>query len=208
MKRNVKATPRSRKGMLNFFKDRGIVYLERSRIAWRPLLTKALHQSPYYLENEAYFRELCDRYGEQIRRADKAPLYIEEVGDDVGYGVFAAADIEAGAFIGEYAGVVQPAEDEAGRPLDAGGYESDYSWYYLDEVPGAPDLEINGRLEGNELRFVNHSDTPNLEVEHTLFEGQWVLFFTAARDIRKGEQLLISYGEAYWEDGWRDCEAL
>lgn len=208
MKRKPTAIYRSRKEILNFFKDSGIAYLERSRIAWRPLLAKALHQSPYFLENEAYFQELSLRYGEQIRRADKAPLYIAEVDHAVGYGVFAAADIEKEAFIGEYAGVVQRAEAEAGRALDAGGYESDYSWYYLDEVPGAPDLEINGRLEGNELRFVNHSDAPNLEVEHTLLEGQWVLFFTAARSIRKGEQLLISYGEAYWEDGWRDCEFL
>ena len=208
MKRSPAITYRSREEIRGFFKEQGIVYLTRSRVAWRPLLSRPLHSSPYYLENETHFQELCRHYGDQIRQGHMAPLYIGRIDEDVGYGVFAAADIPAGSFIGEYAGVVQRAKTDAGHPLDAGGYESDYSWYYLDDVPGAPDLEINGRLEGNELRFVNHGDTPNLEVEHTLFQGQWVLFFTAARDIRTDEQLLISYGEAYWEDGWRDCESL
>ena len=182
--------------------------MKRTRVDWAPLKTMALDQSPYYLENIDYFQELRDSYGDLIRQGGKAALYIGRVDAAIGYGVFAAADIQKGAFIGEYAGVVQRAGEDAGCELENGGFESDYSWYYLDDVAGAPDLEINGRLEGNELRFVNHSQTPNLEVEHTLIEGQWVIFFIAARKIKKDEQLLISYGEGYWEDGWRDREAL
>jgi len=35
-----------------------------------------------------------------------------------------------------------------------------------------------------------------------------VLFFKTARKIRADEQLLISYGEAYWEEGYRDLKSL
>lgn len=208
MKRTNQERYRTKEEILSFFKRQGLVYLERTRIDWPPLRSKALDRSPYYLENQAYFQELCRTYGDKIRQGAKAPMDIRKIDGAVGYGVFAAADIEKNAFIGEYAGVVQPACENAGHRLDAGGFESDYAWYYLDDVPDAPELEINGRLEGNELRFVNHSDRPNVEVEHTLFEGQWIIIFTAARHIEKDEQLLISYGEAYWEDGWRNQKSI
>ena len=94
---------------------------------------------------------------------------------------------------------MQVSSENSGRTLPEGGYESDFSWYYMDDIQEAPNLEINGRLEGNEMRFVNHGNTPNVEVEHTLHKGQWVLFFTAKQDIQADEQLLISYGEEYWK---------
>jgi len=58
------------------------------------------------------------------------------------------------------------------------------------------------------MRFVNHSPAPNLDVEHMLHHGLWVLFFTAAKEIQDGEQLLISYGEQYWEEGYRSPAVL
>jgi SET domain-containing protein len=66
-----------------------------------------------------------------------------------------------------------------------------------------PELEVNARREGNEMRFVNHGEPPNLRVEHTLIDGHWALFYVAGRDIEKGEELLASYGNQYWEDGLR-----
>jgi len=117
--------------------------------------------------------------------------------------VFAAEDINETDFIGEYAGVVQIGDSYEDWTDTSKGYETDFTWYYLDNIKGGPTLEINGRLEGNEMRFLNHGSEPNVSVEHTLLNNQWVLFFTADRDIKKDEQLLISYGEAYWEDGYR-----
>ena len=110
-----------------------------------------------------------------------------------GYGVFAGSELKKGAFLGEYTGVIQEAEEIAGQELDEGGFESDYSWYYLEEIEQAPTLEINGRFEGNELRYVNHGNEPNVDVEHALIDGYWVLFFKTARKINAEEQLLISY---------------
>ncbi len=199
---------RTKKEIQSLFEELGIVYRTRTRVDWEPLLTRNLYKSPYYIENREEFESLAQRYGPAIDRAAMAPIYIRKVNPTIGYGVFAARDIGKGDFIGEYAGVVQISGKFTNCYNQDKGYESDYSWYYLDKVDRAPALEINGRLEGNEMRFVNHGEQPNLCVEHTLYRGQWILFFTAATDIKKDEQLLISYGEGYWEEEYRDCKAI
>ena len=208
MNANVPEDYRTRAEIARFFNRNGLVYLERTRVAWRPLLSMDLSRREYYLENQDYFEETSRCYARLIQESDMAPVYIRKINDKVGYGVFAGSELEKGAFIGEYTGVIQEAEEEAGQELDEGGFESDYSWYYLEEIKQAPTLEISGRFEGNELRYVNHSNEPNVEVEHILIDGYWVLFFKTARKIRADEQLLISYGEAYWEDSYRDLKSL
>jgi len=162
-----------------------------------------LANSPYYLENKELFQEFFIRYHEDIEKGNLAPVYIKGINERLGFGVFAADKIKKDDFIGEYAGVVQIPEKGAGEEIEEGGYESDFSWYYLDKIEGGPELEINGRREGNEMRFVNHSDDFNVDVEHMIHDGHWIIFFKAARDIEKDEQLLISYGEDYWEEDYR-----
>ena len=208
MNTDISEVYRTREEIARFFEQNGLVYLKRSRVAWRPLLDMDLSRREYYLENKTYFDEIRLRYAPLIEDSRMAPVYIRRIDGKVGYGLFAGTDLENDAFIGEYTGVIQEAEEDAGRELAAGGFESDYSWYYLEEIEQAPNLEINGRFEGNELRYVNHSNDPNIDVEHVLIDGYWVLFFKAAREIKADEQLLISYGEAYWEDGWRDLKSI
>lgn len=194
---------RTRREIQALFDQLGLTYLARTRIDWEPLLSRRLKESPYYRRNQAVFARLSRRYGTDIDQGRIAPIYIKKIDDAIGYGVFANAPIAAGDFIGEYAGVVQISGKYTHCFSADKGYESDYSWYYLDELDLAPPLEINGRQEGNEMRFVNHGPDPNLVVEHTLHRGQWVLFFAAGRDIAQGEELRISYGEEYWEEGYR-----
>jgi SET domain-containing protein len=199
---------RTKKEILQFFKSQGLVYLERTRIDWKPLLCKKLNKSSYYKTNEAEFKKLCRQYGQLIECCHKAPLYIKKINATIGYGVFAAKNIYKDDFIGEYAGVVQIADKLSDCEEDIPGYETDYTWYYLDKIKDGPALEINGRLEGNEMRFINHSPDSNVDVDHTLYKGQWVIFFRAARDIEKDEQLLINYGEQYWEDDCRKMKSI
>lgn len=189
-----------------FFKEKNIQYLSRCRIEWEPLLKKKLWKSPYYKENKDEFFQLDTLYGNMIEQCAMASVYIDKVNDKIGYGLFAASPMKKGDFIGEYTGVVRKTV-EITEAFDGGGWETDFSWDYPDEVPGV-DLEINGRLEGNELRFVNHGQNCNLDVEHTLHKGQWVIFFIANRDIKVGEQLLVSYGEEYWNGGFRQRDGL
>ncbi|MBN2658304.1 MAG: SET domain-containing protein-lysine N-methyltransferase [Spirochaetales bacterium] len=192
--------------ILKFFSDRKIRYLARSRVEWKPLLKKKLYKSPYYIENRAEFCELDEKYGKQIDNSEMAPVYIRKINEKVGYGLFAATGLKKGDFIGEYTGVVRETV-ELTESFEDGSWETDFSWDYPDEV-GDIELEINGRLEGNELRFVNHGNDCNLDVEHTLHKGLWVVFFVANRDIEKDEQLFVSYGEEYWNGGFREFDEL
>ncbi len=203
----TKKTYKTKREIHDFFKKQGIVYLKRTKVAWQPLYAKKLDRSDYYKENEDEFRALNHRYAGEIERNYMAPVYIKEIAYDIGFGVFAAETIKKNEFIGEYTGVVQIPCENSGEAT-CNGYESDFSWYYLDEIDDGTILEINGRLEGNEMRFVNHGSEPNVYVDHMLYNGQWVIFFKAARQILKDEQLLISYGEDYWNDGYRDLSEL
>jgi len=199
---------RTNEEIQGFFIKKGIMYLERSETAWMPLLSMRLDQSEYYQSNKDEFRRLSNTYSQDLDACRMAPVYIKRIDKHIGHGVFAADIIKKDDFIGEYTGVVQVAGEESGRELGGGGYESDFSWYYLDDIEGGPVLEINSLLAGNEMRFVNHSTAPNVDVEHMLHLGLWVIFFKAARDIKSGEQLLISYGEDYWDEGCRELAAL
>jgi SET domain-containing protein len=189
-----------------FFKDRNIVYLKRSRIEWQPLLKKKLHKSDYYITNIEEFRELDKRYGPDIENSTIAPVYIRKINDKIGFGLFAGEDLSEGDFIGEYTGVIRISE-EMTETFEDGSYETDFSWDYPDET-GDVELEINGRQEGNELRFVNHNQNYNLNVEHTLHKGQWLIFFVAKRDIKADEQLFVSYGDEYWSGGFRELSSI
>ncbi len=195
---------RTKSEIREFFKTQGVVYIKRTRVQWKPLLSMRLDQSDYYKTNEEEFKALCGLYSDSIKNSRMAPVYIKKIDDNIGFGVFVAEDISKGDFIGEYAGVVQISGKDSGRELEEGGYESDFTWYYLDDIKDGPALEISGRLEGNEMRFINHSIEPNLDVEHTVLKGQWVIFFKARVDMKKDTQLLISYGAEYWEDGYRE----
>ncbi len=190
------------------FQELGVTYLSRTRIDWEPLLTMSVTESPYYRAHQKIFDTLAQRYGRDIATGTLAPLYIKKIDETIGFGVFAAEALKKDDFIGEYAGVIQISGKYTHCYQAETGYESDYSWYYVDELEHCPPLEINARREGNEMRLINHSTRPNLAVEHTLYEGQWVLFFIAARDIDKDEQLLIHYGEAYWQEDYRMSEPL
>jgi len=199
---------RTKEEIQRFFDIQGIGYLERPETTWTPLLSMQLDGSEYYRANREEFEKLSSAYSQDIEQCRIAPVYIQKIDQEIGYGVFAAEDMEQNDFVGEYTGMVQVAREESGREMEDGGYESDFSWYYLDAIEGGPVLEINGLVAGNEMRFVNHSATPNVDVEHMLHRGLWVIFFKAARDIKRGEQILISYGEGYWEQGYRDPAAL
>ena len=195
-----------RTAVLHFFKEKNIKYLQRSRVEWKPLLSMKLHKSSYYKDNFNEFHKLDLRYGKEIDNHIIASVYIKKINDKVGYGIFAAESIKKDDFIGEYAGVIQKAEKYT-EFFEDGGYETDFSWDYPDET-GTVELEINGRLEGNELRFVNHNVNHNLNVEHTLHKGQWLIFFTAKQDIEIDEQLFVHYGSEYWSGGFREEEDI
>ena len=195
------STPEERK---RFIKKQGIHYLGRARMTDHPSFKRPLKESPYYLENQEEFDHLTLLYGPSLLKEKIAPVSIRFISDEVGYGLFAEEDLEAGTFIGEYTGVVQEGFDAPPDDTGKGAYETDYTWDYPDAWYEDILFEINGLKQGNELRYVNHSFEPNLVVEHTLLDNRWAIFFLTEKFIRAGTQLTADYGEEYWSGGFRE----
>ena len=97
-----------------------------------------------------------------------------------GQGTYASRDIAAGARIIEYAGEKITKEESLRR------CERDNS--YIFSLSAEQDLD--GNVEWNTARFVNHSCAPNCDAE--LDQGR--IWLVARRLIRAGEELTFNYG--------------
>jgi hypothetical protein len=166
-----------------------------------------LNQSRYYKKNHLEFMELTERYGEYLRGNYIIPSTVRYIDSSMGRGLFTEKFILAHEYIGEYCGIVQRASPCKPVKDRLEGYATDYAWTYPVKQ-GLHHLEVNARVNGNELRFVNHSFNANCRMEHTIVDGKWVLFLIAQRDILSGEQITVDYGEEYWSSGHRTLVIL
>jgi uncharacterized protein len=105
-----------------------------------------------------------------------------EIGNSAihGRGAFAATRIAAGVRIVEYVGE-KIGKEESLRRCEA---ENEYI-FELDEA-----FDLDGNVEWNPARFVNHSCSPNCEAEYD--EGH--IYIVALRDIAPNEELTFNYG--------------
>lgn len=173
------------------FKELGIEYIDHTIIKYAPLFRMDMKQCDKYEEAPYYYDELTERYGKYVENRYLAPMSLRWLGDDVGYGVFASEDIEAEGFIGIYTGEV----------VARTSYMSvDYAWAYPLKTLEGGKIILDAKFIGNEMRFVNDSRTPNCIVKYVLgFDGIWHVCYVALTPIKKGEQILVSYGEGYWK---------
>lgn len=109
-----------------------------------------------------------------------------------GSGVFASRRIKAGREIIDYAGALL-SHDEADA-LHGGNVEAGHTFLFtLNEH-----YVIDGAVDGNAARFINHSCEPNCEaVLHEAEDGDPAhdcIVIQALRDIDRGEELTFDYG--------------
>lgn len=139
------------------------------------------------------------KYARAVQNKHYAPMYLEWISDVIGYGVFAAHDIKQGDFIGEYSGVLRSVKDS--------GDNLDYAWYYTIDGLDGKKLVVDGKSQGNELRFINHAKDPNtIRIDVLGKDGIFHVCYIASQDIAKDEQLTVSYGDGYFTS--RGMEAL
>ena len=108
-----------------------------------------------------------------------------------GNGMFAVAQIKKGERLIEYKGRRRTHEDvDAG---DSGDADSGHTFLFtLNE-----DWVIDGGLEGNDARWINHSCAPNCEAildENEDDPKQSRVFIESIRAIKPGEELTYDYG--------------
>ena len=112
-----------------------------------------------------------------------------------GLGVFATRPIPEGMRLIEYAGErLTPAEAEA-RYEDVPGERHHTFLFAIDD-----DVVVDAAVDGNDARFINHSCEPNTFFRCTPERAE----IYALRDIRRGEELTVDYGESQ-HDGKLPC---
>lgn len=102
-----------------------------------------------------------------------------------GKGVFAAASIKAGDRLFEYKGE-RISWKEALRRHPHNPDEPNHTFYFALEDGRV----IDGNVNGNSARFINHSCAPNCEAEE--IEGR--VFIYALRDLAADEEVFYDYG--------------
>jgi len=97
-----------------------------------------------------------------------------------GTGVFARANISAETRVIEYIGE-RISKDESLRRREAGNF---FVFIVTEE------FDIDGAVDWNPARFINHSCEPNCEARQE-DDRIWII---ALRDIQAGEELTFNYG--------------
>lgn len=135
--------------------------------------------------------ELGKRWAREIEDGIIAKSEVVWISDQVGHGLFTTHRIPAGAFVGEYTGIVRENNRRYLEPLN------DYCYEY-------PILDAIGRsfvidaTQGNLMRFINHSERPNLRPRYAFIDGAYHCIFLAIEEIAPGTQLSYDYGRSYW----------
>lgn len=116
---------------------------------------------------------------------DTTKFEIREIGGAKGKGLYVLQDFEFGEYLLDYTGekiTTKLADTLETKYL----FEIDKEW------------TIDGEAESNTARYINHSCDPNVEAE--VDEVAARIMIHAARDIEKGEELLIDYGDEYFDE--------
>jgi len=118
---------------------------------------------------------------------------IRYVGKNVGYGVFAKEYIPPYSILNHYGGILKRDKDVATN--------NDSTFMFTD----LKNFSIDAQRAGNWCRFMNHNPeedkkTNVLAWEHYSKWGPRIIFTACNRGIKKGAQLLYSYGDSYWEE--------
>ncbi|MGE3953906.1 MAG: SET domain-containing protein-lysine N-methyltransferase [Parachlamydiales bacterium] len=130
-------------------------------------------------------------HGPDLQAGRVAPLTVRYIDERLGHGVFSEAPLAKGDYVGVYTGILIRRDLLRKRV-------NDYCFRYPVEAYSLRPLMIDAGQQGNEMRFVNHSDRPNCETIGVPYRGLVYLLVRAAAPIAKGEQLTIDYGPAYW----------
>ncbi|KAI5675181.1 hypothetical protein M9H77_06131 [Catharanthus roseus] len=106
-----------------------------------------------------------------------------------GTGIVADEDIRQGEFVIEYVGEViddQTCEERLWKMKHSGETN-----FYLCEINR--DMVIDATYKGNKSRYINHSCSPNTEMQKWRIDGETRIGIFASRDIKKGEHLTYDY---------------
>ena len=134
-----------------------------------------------------------------IDAGDVADIKIQWSSDEIGFGVFANSDISAHQYIGKYTGLAKKRFFfQSIDPKYCFCYPS-YNNTLIDQLKkNFIYYFIDASLKGNETRFINHSDHPNVEACAAFHNNIFHIIFRSTTSIPKNTELTFNYGDWYW----------
>lgn len=177
-----------------FERDFGLTYHPFLTFPSYANLNKTIHDCPYLLRCRWLTKEnhdLAAQYQQQLASGATVPVCVKWINDSLEYGLFADVDIPAGTYVGEYAGQVR-------RLFRKHPDHNAYCFHYPSRFWSLRYYVIDARWEGNLMRFLNHSDHPNIRPLCLVDRGILHLAFVTSQSIAKGSQLTFDYGNDYW----------
>lgn len=130
-------------------------------------------------------------HGKAISDAEIPDITIRWIHETIGYGIFTNRALAKWEFIGEYTGLLRQ------RRLIFPDV-NDYCFMYPKEWKALKAFTIDSQKHGNFTRFINHSDTPNVESVSVYHDGLLHIIFRTIEEIPAGTQLTYDYGDIYW----------
>lgn len=157
-------------------------------------LEEVIHNLPYLFKYQWLFGKMDNLeglYKEKLQAHLMAKTYIKWIDPAIEYGLFADMDLPENAYIGEYTGLI--------REIDKRNPElNGYCFHYPTKLFSYHYYVIDALKIGNELRFINHSETPNLQPLWINSKGLLHLVFITNQKIAKDTELTFNYGKDYW----------
>lgn len=161
-------------------------------------------ETTYFHDHKDTILNLSGKYKKNVEDRTLAPMYLEFVSPIIGYGIRAIKPIKTGDFIGVYAGTLRNlCFNDPNFTEDV-----DYAWYYTIPNKNNEYMIIDGKYEGNELRFINHAQDPNTKRIDVILEDVFYVCYVACKDIAADEELTVSYGDGYWNSRGITPESL
>ena len=117
-------------------------------------------------------------------------LILSWINPILGWGIFAKSVIPAQTYIGCYTGEIKRRKFWKRKG-------NDYCFDYAAGDFKTPFL-IDAEKKGGMVRFINHSDEPNLETIPVFVGGMLHIILMTTEVVAKGSQLTYDYGEDYW----------
>jgi len=62
-------------------------------------------------------------------------------------------------------------------------------------------LALDALTVGNETRYLNHHDIPNVDATAWLVNDEHRIAYYATKTIAKNKELFLDYGAGYWAEG-------
>lgn len=137
-------------------------------------------------------RSQAHEYRKQLDTGRCAAISIRWIDEQLGYGIFADRDLPEGTFIGEFTGTVRQLSRRAPT-------QNVYCFHYPTRFWSWNYYVIDALETGNETRFINHSDSPNLQPLCLCERRLLHIVFIAKVTIKAGTQLTYDYGQDFWK---------